>query len=90
VLTQQVIWSPTVAIFQPSALLKPWWLFLLIALSSCTTETIHMRNPVTGQVAECGGHPLAFPIYATIASTHDAECVRDYKEQGFVRSPTGN
>jgi hypothetical protein len=49
-----------------------------------------MRHPTTGQVATCGAHPLAFPIYATIAATHDKDCVQDYKEQGYVRVPKGN
>jgi hypothetical protein len=59
---------------------------LLLATAGCT-ETISMRNPATGEVATCGAHPLAFPIYATIASTHDRECVQDFKEQGYVRAP---
>ena len=67
------------------------WILLvsLVALPACT-EAIHLRNPATGQVATCGNHPLAFPVYATIASTHDQECVRDFKEQGFVRVPGAN
>jgi hypothetical protein len=60
--------------------------FALIALSACTTETIYMKNPSTGEVATCGAHPLAFPIYATVAATHDQDCVNDYKAQGFVRT----
>ena len=51
-------------------------LLLLVMLPSCTTGTIYLTNSATGQVVSCGGHPLAFPIYATIASTHDRECVR--------------
>ena len=58
----------------------------LLALPACTTEAIYMRNPKTGEVATCGAHPLAFPIYATVAASHDHECVEDYREQGFVRA----
>src|ERR1700722_18304088 len=58
---------------------------ILLGLSACSTEAIYMKNPATGEVATCGAHPLAFPIYATIAATHDQECVRNYKDQGFVR-----
>lgn len=61
--------------------------FLPLLLAACSTETIYMKNPTTGQTATCGGHPLAFPIYATVASSHDQECVQDYKEQGYVRVP---
>jgi hypothetical protein len=60
-------------------------LFLLVTPAACTTDTVYLRNPTTGETATCGGHPLAFPIYATVASTHDQECVQDYKDQGFVR-----
>lgn len=60
-------------------------LALLILPSACTTETIYMKNPSTGALATCGAHPLAFPIYATIAATHDHDCVQDYKEQGYIR-----
>jgi hypothetical protein len=63
------------------------FLVSLVGLTACTTESIYMKNPASGEVAECGGHPLAFPIYATIAATHDADCVRDYKEQGWLRVP---
>lgn len=62
-------------------------LILLVALTGCT-ETIYMKNRATGEVAVCGDHSLAFPIYATIASTHDRECVQDYKDQGYARVGT--
>ena len=56
-----------------------------LALAGCT-EAIQMKNPTPGAVATCGNHSLFIPIYATIASTHDHECVQDYKDQGYVRS----
>lgn len=59
---------------------------LVLCLGACT-EAMYMKDPATGQVAECGGHWLLFPIYATVASTHDGECVKDYKEQGWTRVP---
>ena len=65
-------------------------LLVPLILASCTTEAIYMRDPKTGQTATCGAHPLAFPIYATIAASHDQECVQDYKEQGYVRVPAPN
>jgi hypothetical protein len=67
---------------------------LVLGLLACTlsacTETMYMKAAKTGVVATCGGHSLMFPIYATIASTHDKECVQDYKEQGFLRVATPN
>ena len=62
-------------------------LLLLPLLTACSTDTIYLKNPATGATATCGGHSLFFPIYATVASSHDQECVQDYKEQGFVRVP---
>jgi len=59
----------------------------LIVLSGCTTEAIYMKEPKTGQVATCRAHPLAFPIYATVAAAHDQDCAQDYKDQGYVRVP---
>jgi hypothetical protein len=59
--------------------------FLLSSLTACTTETIYMKNQATGETVTCGGHPLAFPIYATVAAAHDHDCVQDYKDQGYVR-----
>jgi hypothetical protein len=68
--------------------MKVWYLLPLLALGACSTDIIYMKNPATGQTATCGGHPLAFPIYATVAASHDGECVQDYKEQGYVRVPS--
>ena len=59
---------------------------LLLALTSCT-ESIYMKDPKTSIVATCGNHPMAFPIYATIAASKDQDCVQNYKEQGYVRVP---
>jgi hypothetical protein len=58
---------------------------LLLSLAACTTEKIYMKNETTGVIAKCGAHSMAFPIYATVAATHDNECVQDYKDQGYVR-----
>ena len=62
----------------------------LFALGACTTETIYMKNRTTGETAICGAHSMAFPIYATVAATHDQECVQNYKDQGFVRTAAPN
>ena len=61
-------------------------ILVLASLPACTEE-ISMQNPATGRLATCGDHPMVFPIYATIASTHDKDCVQDFKEQGYVRIP---
>jgi hypothetical protein len=64
--------------------------FLVPSLTACTTETIYMKNQATGETAICGAHSLAFPIYATVAATHDHDCVQDYKDQGYVRVSSPN
>lgn len=63
----------------------------VLGLAGCgPTDTILMRNYATGATATCGAHSLGNP-YAIVASTvaviGDQDCVRDYKEQGFVRAP---
>ena len=63
---------------------------LLLSLAACSTEKIYMKNESTGAIAKCGGHSLAFPIYATVASAHDHDCVQDYKDQGYVRVQSPN
>ena len=57
-----------------------------LALAGCT-QTMYMKDPKTGVVAECGDHPAVFVIYAMVASGHDEQCVQDYKQEGYVRVP---
>jgi hypothetical protein len=64
---------------------------IAVGLAACgPTDTIYLKNVSTGATATCGAHSLSNP-YAIVASTvavvGDQDCVRDYKEQGFVRVP---
>ena len=72
-----------------AAIMRRFFQLLAVAalIAGCATETIYMKNRTTGEIAKCGGHSLAFPIYATVASTHYEDCVNDYKEQGYFRVP---
>lgn len=52
-----------------------------VALCGCA-GAVHMRNPVTGQIASCG------PYTDTInAPAYQGQCIHDFQVQGFVRMP---
>lgn len=59
----------------------------LLGLAGCT-DAINLRNPVTGQTVQCG------PYYTGLDGgigkgipAREAQCIADYKEQGFIRVP---
>jgi hypothetical protein len=52
-----------------------------VTLAGCM-DSVAMRNPNTGEMTKCG--PYFGNAYANAA--REAQCVRDYKEQGFVRA----
>jgi len=54
---------------------------LLVAfLGACTAmDTVHLRNPATGQTAQCG------PFMADLGEPR--ACLDDYAKQGFERVP---
>ena len=61
---------------------------LLCLILTCCTDAIHMRNPTTGQTAECG--PFWTGLDGGLGKRipeREAQCITDYKEQGFVRVP---
>lgn len=59
-------------------------LFLLLA--GCTDSTVYLKNEKTGEVVKCGSvHELSYTEAAF--QRRDAQCIQDYKEQGFVRIP---
>lgn len=55
----------------------------VLALGACT-ETIHLRNPQTGQAAQCGPYRTG-GIGAEAGAVMAVQCVNDYKQQGYVR-----
>lgn len=65
-------------------------LALAIALTGCATPTTMLKNPKTGQVAQCGGgmtgSMLGGMIGHNIEKDNDAKCVREYEAQGFKRT----
>jgi hypothetical protein len=56
-------------------------LLILGLLAGCTSP-ITMRNPVTGQVAECGPYTNTWTTPA-----REGRCISDFQRQGFVRMP---
>lgn len=57
---------------------------LLISTAACTSESIYMKKDAT--VVKCGSpHFSSLSDYAIQA--REAQCIQDYKEQGFVRVP---
>lgn len=56
--------------------------FLVLALAACSTP-IEMYNPKTGATATCGPFSMAGGGHS--ATAREAQCIRDYKEQGYVR-----
>jgi hypothetical protein len=62
----------------------------LVSLVGCThTPIVYMKNPLTGQSTTCGPYKNN-DLNATAAAMQEHQCIQDYKEQGFVRSPTAN
>jgi hypothetical protein len=58
----------------------------VLALGACTDSKSYMKNPTTGEVVTCGGrHP--YTVVESAVQRREAQCIQDYKEQGFVRIP---
>jgi uncharacterized lipoprotein YajG len=55
-----------------------------LILSGCTTSPITMQNPATGQTAQCGPY-ISSGLSGLATPQREAQCIADYKEQGFVR-----
>lgn len=56
-------------------------LALLAALAACST--VEMRHPATGQVVKCG--PYSKGANSAGDAMREAQCINDFKEQGYVR-----
>ena len=57
---------------------------LLFILSGCTDSTTYLKNEKTGEVVKCGG-VHAVTLAESAIQRREAQCIRDYKERGFVR-----
>lgn len=59
---------------------------LLLLLGACTTASVDLVNPQTGQTASCGPYRTG-PLSGLSAAQREARCIDDYRTQGFVRKP---
>ncbi len=59
-----------------------------LPLAACTsTEGVHLKHPETGQTVQCGPYSYAESGEAEPAALRQNQCIEDYKEQGYQRSP---
>ena len=59
----------------------------LATLTACTTQPVMMKHPATGAVAKCGPFSTTDNYgSAGAAAIQEANCVNDFKEQGFIRT----
>ena len=62
------------------------YLILLLLLAACGTTPVVMVNPETGATVQCGPYRTgSYSIGSDAAAAREAQCIRDYKEQGYVR-----
>lgn len=64
--------------------MKKLLLLLFLCLGGCADSTTYLKNQKTGEVVKCGGmHAVTIAEWAI--QKREAQCIEDYKEQGFVR-----
>jgi hypothetical protein len=67
--------------------MRTFTLLLLCGLVGGCTSGIKLRNPQTGQVAECGPYQIEGLGQPASVAQREARCLDDYQRQGFVRAP---
>jgi hypothetical protein len=60
-------------------------LVLCAAVSACT-DSVKLKNPTTGETAQCGPYQLEGMGQPASVATREARCLDDYQRQGFVRA----
>ena len=55
----------------------------------CADSTTYLKNEKTGQIVKCGG-AHAVTLAESAIQAREAECIEDYKQQGYVRVPGPN
>lgn len=61
----------------------------LLVLAGCSTQAVTLRHPVSGATVRCGPFSTTQNYgSAQAAAMQEAQCIQDYKEQGFVRVPS--
>jgi hypothetical protein len=59
------------------------------SLTACSTPSVMLKNPSTGQVVKCGGDAsgsmMGGLIGYNIQKNNDDKCIADYESQGFKK-----
>jgi hypothetical protein len=57
-----------------------------LVLAGCADSTTYFKNMRTGEVVKCGStHRMT--LAEDEVERSDAQCIQDYKDQGFIRVP---
>jgi hypothetical protein len=55
---------------------------LLTTVAGCQSDSVRLRHPQTGQIAQCG----PYGTYSSQTAAKERErCIGDYQEQGYQR-----
>lgn len=65
--------------------MKSIFLAALLALAACTSA-VHLKNPATGQTAQCGPYMLEGLGQPASVASREARCLDDFERQGYVRA----
>ena len=58
------------------------FVLISIALAACQSDAVRLRNPQTGEIAQCG--PYGQMSSKTAAATRE-QCVNEYQQKGYQR-----
>ena len=59
---------------------------VLLILAACQiVETVYLRHPQTGRVAQCGPYQGVGPQMGAVNVVQQRGCIEDYRVQGYVR-----
>ena len=59
---------------------------VLFVAACARTEAVYLKNSGTGQVVQCGPYDNR-SLKSAATAVREAQCIQDYKEQGFARVP---
>ena len=60
-----------------------------ITLTGCLgmTAPVYLQHSTTTDMVVCGPYPRDDPIAGTSTALREAQCIQDYKRQGYERVP---
>lgn len=62
-------------------------MLMCLVLAGCADSTTYLKNEKTGQVVKCGDQH-AVTLAESAIQAREAQCIEDYKQQGYVRVPS--